>query len=65
MAAAKSFPSGSSLRRAIWRGMTLGATNFPDTDNTLGFGATDRDETNGGGGAGAGGGAARKVLFNW
>jgi hypothetical protein len=44
--------------------MTLGATNFPDTDNTLGFGATDRDETNGGGGAGAGGGAARKVLFN-
>jgi len=44
--------------------MTLGATNFPDTDNTLGFGATDRDEANAGGGAGAGGGAARKVLFN-
>src|SRR6266436_5450971 len=40
--------------------MTLGATNFPDTDNTLGFGATDRDEANGGGGADAGGGAARK-----
>jgi hypothetical protein len=44
--------------------MTLGATNFPDTDNPLGFGATERGEANAGGGAGAGGGAARKVLFN-